>query len=196
MCKSLTCRPLRAERTADLGSWVLELIETLLLTVLIYLLLNTLTGRYQVLSVSMEPTLHEGQYLIVSKTSYWLHAPERGDIVVFAPPNEATNAIPLVKRIIGLPGEQLAVHNGRVLINGQIISEPYISGPPSYQQKINLDSDEYFVLGDNRNNSNDSHSWGTVSPENFIGKAVFRYWPPDKFGLFPQYNFNLEEVIP
>ncbi|HEY88425.1 MAG TPA: signal peptidase I [Thermoflexia bacterium] len=194
MRKSLTARSLSAEQAADLGSWLRDLIETLLLAVLIYFLINTLTGRYQVLSVSMEPTLHEGQYIIVNKASYWLHAPERGDIVVFAPPNGAPHAIPLIKRIIGLPGEHLAVHEGRVLINGQILNEPYISGPPSYQQERALAVDEYFVLGDNRNNSSDSHSWGTVPPENFIGKAVFRYWPPDKFGLFPHYIFSLEEA--
>ncbi|MEA3309600.1 MAG: signal peptidase I, partial [Chloroflexota bacterium] len=135
-------------------------------------------------------------YLIVNKSSYWLHAPERGDIVVFAPPNSAPHAIPYIKRIIGLPGEQLAVHTGRVLINGQILSEPYISGPPDYQQETTLTTGEYYVLGDNRNNSSDSHSWGSVPSENFIGKAIFRYWPPDKFGPFPHYKFNLEEVIP
>ncbi|MBN1261401.1 MAG: signal peptidase I [Anaerolineae bacterium] len=179
-----------------LGAGLRDLLETLLLAVLVFLAINTVTGRYEVLSVSMEPTLHEGQRLIVSKISYWFHTPERGDIIVVQPPNDHDNGIPLIKRIIGLPGDQVEAHDGRIWINGIAINEPYIAGPPSYTTSWVVKDSEYFVLGDNRNNSSDSHAWGPIPGDNIIGKAVFRYWPLEKFGTFPHYQFYELEVIP
>ncbi len=181
--------------------WLRDLIETLLLAFVIFLAINTLTGRYEVQSISMEPTLHEGQYLIVSKIAYWFHPPERGDIVVLQPPQrqpgtEGLQSIPYIKRAVGLPGEEVEIQDGRVLINGVPLNEPYISGPPTYNRTWKLSEGEYFVLGDNRNNSSDSHVWGTLPRDNIIGKAVFRYWPPEKWGLIPHYTFPELEVTP
>ncbi len=172
-----------------------ELIETLVLALLIFFVVNTITGRYEVQSISMEPTLHEGQYLIVSKITYWFRSPERGDIVVLDPPNNQSE-IPYIKRIVGLPGEHIQVRSGRLWVNGVVINEPYISGPPNYQQDWILDEDEYLVLGDNRNNSSDSHIWGALPYDNIIGKSVFRYWPPEKWGLIPYYTFPELEALP
>jgi len=171
-----------------LGAWLRDLVETLVLAGVIFLLVNTLTGRYEVQSISMEPTLHEGQYLIVSKIAYWFHSPERGDVVVLDPPN-GLSAIPYIKRIIGLPGDAVEIRDGRVWIDGVALNETYTSGPPTYQHKRMLAEGEYLVLGDNRNNSSDSHVWGTLPRENIIGKSVFRYWPPEKWGLSPHYTF-------
>jgi len=173
-----------------------DLLETMLLAAIVFVLINTFTGRYQVLSVSMEPTLHEGQYLLVSKASYWFHGPERGDIVVVKPLNGDKNSIPLIKRLIGLPGDTIEARDGRIWINSVAINETYVSGPLGYVNRWTLATNEYFLLGDNRNNSSDSHSWGPVPKENIIGKAVFRYWPLELFGTFPHYAFAELETIP
>jgi signal peptidase I len=167
---------------------VRDVLETLLLAAVIFVLVNTLTGRYEVQSISMEPTLHEGQYLIVSKLSYWIRPPQRGDVVVLDPPDQRST-IPYIKRVIGLPGEHVQVRDGRVWINGVALNEPYVSGPALYQEDVVLAEDQYLVLGDNRNNSSDSHVWGALPEENILGKAVFRYWPPEKWGIIPHYPF-------
>ncbi len=168
--------------------WLRDVLETLVLAVVIFVLVNTVTGRYEVQSISMEPTLHEGQYLIVSKVAYWLHPPQRGDIVVLDPP-DGRSVIPYIKRVVGLPGEHVQVHDGRVWVNGIALNEPYVSGPPLYQEDIVLGLDEFLVLGDNRNNSSDSHVWGVLPRDNIVGKTVFRYWPPEKWGIIPHYAF-------
>ncbi|MGC9396690.1 MAG: signal peptidase I [Anaerolineae bacterium] len=186
-------------RTSEGGTtvwaWFRDLLETLALAVIIFLVVNTFTGRYEVQSISMQPTLHEGQYLIVSKLAYWFHGPERGDIIVLDPPN-GRSEIPYIKRVIGLPGEKVEVRDGRVWVNGIALNEPYISGPPTYVESRILGADEYLVLGDNRNNSSDSHIWGVLPRENIIGKSIFRYWPPEKWGVIPHYTFPELEVVP
>lgn len=174
-------------------AWVRDLMETLILALVIFAIVNTLTGRYEVQSISMEPTLHEGQYLIVSKIAYLLRPPNRGDIVVLNPPN-GQGSIPYIKRIIGLPNEHIQIRDGRVWVNGVALNEPYISGPPMYREDITLGGKEYLVLGDNRNNSSDSHVWGTLPQDKIIGKTVFRYWPPEKWGIIPHHSFPELEV--
>ncbi len=185
----------QSESASTVWAWFRDLLETLILAVIIFLVVNTFTGRYEVQSISMEPTLHEGQYLIVSKIAYWFHGPERGDVIVLDPPNNRSE-IPYIKRVIGLPGEKVEVRDGRVWINDIALNEPYISGPPTYSESRILGTDEYLVLGDNRNNSSDSHIWGVLPRENIIGKSVFRYWPPEKWGLIPHYTFPELEVVP
>lgn len=192
-----TLSPLHTpDEPASIKILVQDLLETLLLAAIVFVLINTLTGRYQVLSVSMQPTLHEGQYLLVSKASYWFHTPERGDIVVVKPLNGDKNSIPLIKRLIGLPGDTVEARDGRIWINGIAINETYVSGPLGYTNRWALATNEYFLLGDNRNNSSDSHAWGPVPKENIIGKAVFRYWPLELFGTFPHYAFAELETNP
>lgn len=178
----------QAGRAPSLWAWLRDLVETLILALVIFLVVNTFTGRYEVQSISMEPTLHEGQYLIVSKVAYWFHPPERGDIIVLDPPN-GQSVIPYIKRVVGLPGELVEVHDGRVWIDGIALNEPYISGPPTYSENRILGDNEYLVLGDNRNNSSDSHVWGLLPRDNIIGKSIFRYWPPEQWGLMPHYPF-------
>jgi len=185
----------KSQGGTTMWAWVRDLLETLVLALIIFLVVNTFTGRYEVQSISMEPTLHEGQYLIVSKVAYWFSGPQRGDIIVLDPPN-ARSEIPYIKRIIGLPGEKVEVRDGRVWINGIALNEPYISGPPTYTDKRILETEEYLVLGDNRNNSSDSHIWGVLPRENIIGKSIFRYWPPEKWGLIPHYTFPELEGVP
>ncbi|MBN1261402.1 MAG: signal peptidase I [Anaerolineae bacterium] len=176
-------------RTFGIRSWLQDLLETLLLALVIFLVINTLTGRYQVHGQSMEPSLHDGQYLIASKVTYWLHQPERGDIVVLKPP-AGQGAIPYIKRVIGLPGDEIEIRQGKVWINGIAIDEPYINGPPIYEKQWVIAGGMYLVLGDNRNNSSDSHAWGLLPGENIIGKAVFCYWPPEYWGVMPHYAYQ------
>jgi signal peptidase I len=163
-----------------------ETLETVLLTLIIFLVLNTATGRFQVRGSSMEPTLHDGQYLVIGKLVYWVHPPERGDVIVFEPPTNPSDDY--IKRIVGLPGEQIEIRGGAVWVDGVVLEEPY-TNPGSYSGAWNLGDGEYFVLGDNRNNSSDSHNWGVLPEENVVGKAWLCYWPPEKWGLVTHHIF-------
>ena len=164
-----------------------ETLETILLTVIIFLILNTATGRFQVRGSSMEPTLQDGQYLVIGKVIYWVRPPERGDIIVFRPP--ANPSDDYIKRVVGLPGEQVEIQNGGIWVDGILLEEPYIASPGSYTGMWSLGDGEYFVLGDNRNNSSDSHSWGVLPRENIIGKAWLCYWPPEEWSVVEHHAF-------
>lgn len=139
-------------------------------------------------SGSMEPTLQINDRLVVEKISYNFNPPERGDIIVFWPPDSLTppgqRRDAFIKRVIGLPGEVVEVSNGQVIVDGVVLEEDYIMAPPSYEWGPEQVADEsYLVLGDNRNSSYDSHSWGFVPAENIIGRALVRFWPPSRVGL-------------
>ncbi len=164
-----------------------EALETILLTLIIFLVLNTATGRFQVRGSSMEPTLHDGQYLIIGKLTYWVHPPERGDVIVFHPPNNPADDY--IKRVVGLPGEQIEIRDGAVWVDGVLLEESYVASPGFYSGAWSLGDGEYFVLGDNRNNSSDSHSWGVFPQENIVGKAWLCYWPPEEWGLVAHHTF-------
>lgn len=181
-------------RAFGIRSWLQDVLETLLLAVILFLVINTLTGRYQVHGQSMEPSLHDGQYLLASKVTYWLHPPQRGDVVVLDPPSEQSD-VPYIKRVIGLPGDVVEAHDQRVWVNGVALNEPYISAPPNYNGNWVVADEEYFVLGDNRNNSSDSHAWGILPGDHILGKAVFSYWPPETWGTIPHYSFPELETI-
>jgi signal peptidase I len=164
-----------------------EIIETVLLTVIIYVAVNFATGRFRIEGSSMEPSMHPNQYVLVDKISYMLGAPRRGDVVVFNYPLATERDF--IKRVIGLPGETVTVEGGVVMVDGQPLEEPYIAAPPTYSNTWVLGADEYFVLGDNRNSSSDSHSWGPLHRQYLIGRAIFVYWPPTLWGLVPHYTY-------
>lgn len=162
-----------------------EVIETVVLTALIFFVIQALVRNFRVVGSSMEPNLFDGQYLIIDKVSYRLGSPQRGDVIVFQPPNRPDQDY--VKRIIGLPGEVVEVKHGQVFINGQPLVETYVVRPGTYDMaQVRIGPNEYFVLGDNRNNSSDSHSWGTVPAANIIGRAWLSYWPPERWGVIPR----------
>ena len=175
-------------RSFGIRSWLQDALETVLLAVILFLVINTLTGRYQVHGLSMEPSLHDGQYLIASKVAFWLHPPQRGDVVVLEPPT-GQSEVPYIKRLIGLPGDVVEVREQRVWVNGIALNEPYISAPPAYEGNWVVGEDQYLVLGDNRNNSSDSHAWGLLARDRILGKAIFSYWPPESWGPIPHYSF-------
>src|SRR5690606_18760557 len=151
------------------SAFVREIIETLLLTFFIFWIVNSLVGRYRIDGNSMNPTLLNGEYLIISNFAYQLDEPERGDIIVFRHPRSELN---LIKRVIGLPGDTIEVQNGRVIVNGTPIDEPYIQAPPTYSSSWVVPDGQFFVLGDNRNNSSDSHAWRSLPDDHILGKAL------------------------
>ncbi len=130
----------------------------------------------------MEPTLHTDEYLFVNKLAYVVGEPQRGDIVVLRFPLDPRRDF--VKRIIGLPGEQVEVRGGYVYINDRPLVEPYIKDRPAYRYgPARVPPNDYFVLGDNRNNSDDSHVWNWLPREYLIGKAWVAYWPIQAWGV-------------
>lgn len=171
------------------GVVVREIVETLLLTFFIFWLVNSLVGRYRIDGSSMNPTLQHGEYLLINNLAYYLNEPQRGDIIVFHHPNSDLN---LIKRVIGLPGDQIEISNQHVKVNGVTLNEPYIQAEPTYSGNWTVPEGEYFVLGDNRNSSSDSHSWQYLPSENIIGKAIFIYYPFTEWGRVPHHPHPIE----
>lgn len=171
---------------------VKEIFSTILYILLVlfgtWVLITFVGQRTSVSGSSMEPTLHHGDQLILDKLSYHFSEPERFDIIVF--PFQYEEKTYYVKRIIGLPGETVQIDlSGNIYINGEILEEDYglepINFPGLAQDPITLGEDEYFVLGDNRNNSSDSRdpSVGNIKQDDIMGKAWVRIWPLNKFGV-------------
>ena len=195
---------------------VREITEAVLLALAVFVLLQATVQNFKVHGSSMVPTLEGGQYLLVNRLVYlrvdmerlsrvvpfWkvtnedshfsLYSPRRGDVIVFKAPREPDNDF--VKRVLGLPGEIVEVKNGRVFINGVLIDEPYLRDRDTRSAApVKLGADEYYVLGDNRRQSNDSRAWGPV-PEGYIeGKVWVVYWP---FSGAQIMNVALPEVVP
>lgn len=209
--------PQEEEKTKKKSS-LHEIIETLLLAVLIFVLVRSVVLNYRVDGSSMEPTLHNGEMLIVNRRAYsnfeigswvnWLPGvsipdgeswypfdpPRRGDIIVFDPPGNSSE--PYIKRVLGLPGERISIHDGSVYVNGQRLDEPYLDSQTSWR---GIRTDEYFVqpgyvfvLGDNRNNSSDSRVFGAVPVTDIIGKAWVAFWPPSEAQLFPRPAYAID----
>lgn len=161
--------------------FALDIFETILLAVVLYLAINAVSARVRVDGTSMVPTLQNGEYILINKLAYRLGQPERGDIIVFSYPDD--NGQDLIKRVIGLPGDTVKIENGVVTIDAQILEEPYIAQPPIYSGEWTVPEGSLFVLGDNRNDSRDSHQWGLLPQENIIGKSVLIYWPPAEWKI-------------
>lgn len=164
-----------------------QFLLTLALAAIIYIVLQFTFQSTIVLGSSMEPNLHDNQRIIVNRVSYRLHDPQRGDIITLDPP--IPHELGYVKRIIAVPGDTVEIKAGKVYINGKPASEPYIIDPPDYTLKpVQIPPGSYFVLGDNRNNSNDSHFGWLLPRQNIIGKVWLSIWPPDAWGIIPHYS--------
>lgn len=134
----------------------------------------------------MEPSLHDGEFVVINRLAYRWANPDRGEIIVFNFPLDPERRF--IKRIIGLPGDTVSVHQGIVFVNDIPLEEPYIYAPPEYDGEWIIEEGHYFVLGDNRNNSSDSQNWGSLGAEEIIGKAVIVYWPITDLGIIPHFD--------
>jgi signal peptidase I len=166
----------QTEHKDDWKRFALDILETIVLAVVLYFGINALSARVRVDGFSMNPTLQNGEYILVNRLSYKTGQPARGDIIVFRLPGDETQD--LIKRVIGLPGDTVQIRDGIVTINGAKLEEPYIAQNPLYFGEWTVPEDNLFVLGDNRNDSRDSHQWGLLPLENVIGKSILIYWPP------------------
>jgi signal peptidase I len=174
---------------SHLWQQVRENLQIVAIALVLAFLLRTFVAEPRYIpSDSMVPTLQVGDRLVVDKISYLFHSPNPGDIVVFNPPDvpqlsavSKDNAF--IKRVIGLPGQQVRLHQGQVYLNDQPLKENYLAEPIRYElPSFVVPEGQVFVLGDNRNYSNDSHVWGFLPRENIIGRAVWRFFPFDRLG--------------
>ncbi len=189
--------PIPEETDAPLNEslqFIRDTLETLIISIVLFLAINTVSARIRVDGYSMMPTLENGEFIVVSRLSYRLGQPERGDIIVFHYPRNPTDEF--IKRVIGLPGDEIAIRDGTVYVNGYPLEEPYIAAPPNYETQMTVGKNQIFVLGDNRNNSSDSHIWGTVPMDYVVGRAVFVYWPVPKIGFLNHGNTALAAPTP
>lgn len=178
-----------------------EIVETVVLTVLIFLIINLAVQNYDVDGMSMEPNLHNQERIMVDKWSYLFHSPSRGDVIVFvAPPIPSED---FVKRIIAVPGDVVSINNGVPTVDGVTLKESYLDphrlgASPSDKPIKNLviPPGYYFVMGDNRIDSYDSRSWGLVPRKNIIGQAALVYWPlgEDNDGFLPNVSSVFADV--
>ena len=161
---------------------LLEIIETIILALVLFMAINFLTARIRVDGSSMEPNFHDGDYVIVNRMAYRLGDIQRGDVIVFPYPLEPEDDY--IKRVIGLPGDRVAIYGGAVYVNGQPLIEPYIAEQPRSDLAEFIVPESYvYVMGDNRNESSDSRSWGPLKIDEIIGRAIFRYWPFTNMGV-------------
>lgn len=196
-----------------------EIVETILLALIIFVAVRMVVLNFKVDGQSMLPNLVNNEMLLVNRNVYFhfdanevlnllpgedteeknivypFHPPERGDIIVFNPPSTVPSDKPYIKRVIGLPGDTVAIRNGSVFVNGIELDEPYIADGITQCRgerqcgPIEVPEGEIYVLGDNRDDSSDSRAFGTVPMDNIIGKAWITYWPLDEFDIVPHYGY-------
>lgn len=153
-----------------------EIVETVALTLLIFIVIRFVMQSYHVEGMSMEPGLNSNEYVLVNKVSYLFQSPERGDVIVFHYPRNTS--VDYIKRVIGLPGDTVQIDSTHVWVNGVLLNEPYISAPVNPRAKTwKIPPNSYFVMGDNRQVSDDSRYWDYVPKSFIVGKAVMVYWP-------------------
>ncbi len=180
---------------------VREIIETIVLTVLMFLIIRMAVQNFNIDGHSMEPNFHDKELVLVDKWSYLFRPPARGDVVVFVAPPEPDKDY--IKRVIGLPGDIITVRDTNIYVNGKLLKETFISPQlngltgDAFTNRV-VPADTYFVLGDNRGNSSDSRTWGCLPKQNIIGRAALVYWlfGQDNMGLVPVVNSVFDGVPP
>jgi signal peptidase I len=180
-----------------LGAFFLDILEVVVFAVGIFFFIYLLIMRpHKISGQSMMPNFQDAEYLLTEKVTYYARNPNRGDVVVFMPPISTTDEF--IKRVIGLPGEQVMVKDGHVYINDRELAEPYLkdnvitSGGPFLPegQEFTVPTGDYFVMGDNRQNSSDSRYWGPITKKVMTGRAWVAYWPPNLSGVVPKPKYN------
>lgn len=166
-----------------------DILAPVLVALAITAIFHTVIASFKVYGSSMYPSISPGEYIMVSKASYFFGQPQRGEVIVFHSPRDLKTD--LIKRIIAVPNDTIEIKKGTVFVNDIALVEPYISEPPKYDiysQEI-IDGN-FFVLGDNRNNSSDSHGGWTVPRQYIVGKAWVTYWPPKEWKTVKHYALN------
>lgn len=199
--RDIDVQQLKRESRQGIWSESLKLLRDVFLIIVVFILFGVFVAQPVVVEgTSMVPQLHDGERLLVNKLIYykfesfsWGHL-ERGDIVVFWFPNDPDKSY--VKRVIGLPGENVEIRNGKVYIDGTELTESYLDtehnkSMPSFPSR-KVEPHHYFVMGDNRDNSSDSRYWGLVPEKYIYGKAFFRYWQPSNMGFLEHGKYNIE----
>jgi len=184
-----------------IGVFFLDIIQTIVLALSVFVVIYLfLFQPHQVKGNSMYPNFHNGEFLLTDKISYRFGTPQRGDVIIFkAPPSEPCAEIECeyIKRIIGTPGDTVKVSEGKIYINNQILTEPYLpkgltTSPGSFlreNQEVKIPPNEYLPLGDNRNQSRDGREFGTIPFSSIVGKAWLRYWPFNRIGIIKRINY-------
>ena len=200
--------PQKVSAQASFTSAAWELVQTVVLALVLFLLIRNVIQNFRIDGISMEPNFHNGQFLIVNRFAYcpglhldisplnihwektWcIRQPKRGDVIVFEYPRDLSRDF--IKRVIGLPGETVEVRGGKTYVNGQPVPEPFGPNPGSSTNgPITVGAAEVFVMGDNRNNSSDSRTWGSLPLKHVIGKALLSYWPPRYWAVVPRYDLS------
>lgn len=181
------------------NTWLRDLLETITLVLLMVLIIRFAMQNFRIDGQSMEPTLHNQEFVMVDKAAYLFHEPARGDIIVFQYPLDPH--VYYVKRIVAVPGDILSVIGQTVVVDGVTLQEPYINkddpfNPFAPLSKRIIPPNSYFVMGDNRGNSSDSRQWGLVPRDNIIGRVAFVYWPfgQNNLGLLPDVSATFAKV--
>ncbi len=182
----------QTQKHTEENPWI-ESLKTIGISAILAIGIRTFVAEARYIpSSSMLPTLEINDRLIIDKLSYRFKDPQRGDIVVFTPTpalQQENFKDAFIKRVIGLPGDTIEVKEGKVYVNGEMLTEEYIKEQPKYDYgPVVVPENQYLVLGDNRNNSYDSHYWGFVPRENIIGQAVIRFFPFNRIGGIDSAN--------
>jgi signal peptidase I len=180
-----------------------EIVETVLLTAFIFLIVHFSVQTFRVQGPSMESGLQDNEYLLVNSLGYIFTQPARGDVIVFHCEDNCRGTSPVhndyVKRIIGIPGDTVTITANAVIVDGKTLKEPYIQVPPGASEnpvvlQKQLGPGQYFVLGDNRLNSNDSRFWGSVPRQDIVGKVVLVFWPMNQIHPLPDFSGVFKDI--
>jgi len=173
-----------------------DFLETIVVALSVFVVIYLfIVQPHEVKGSSMEPSFQNNEYIITDKISYRFSDPQRGDVIIFKAPLNPD--VDYIKRIIGLPGERIKISLGKVYVNGKQLTESYLADntpifPGGFMQEgveVEVMENHYFVMGDNRPHSQDSREFGPISRKLIIGKAIFRYWPINEFGVIPHINY-------
>jgi signal peptidase I len=163
-----------------------EVIETITVTLLILFIIRLAVQSFRTDGQSMEPNFHTGEYVLVNKVAYFFQEPHRGDVIVFHYPFDIHKDF--MKRVIGMPGDTIQTTETQVLVNGEILHEPYVSLPLNFESRTwRLGPSQFFVMGDNRDNSLDSRIWGPLEQKYIVGKVMVVYWPVTTWSVVDTY---------
>lgn len=172
-------------------AWLLlrELLETIVLSLVIFLLIRLVIQNYRIESHSMQPNFFEGEFILVNKLAFKLGEPSRGEVIVFHNPGNVEEDY--IKRVIGLPGDEVEIREQTVYVNGQELVEPYATNPfRDNYGPMTVPDNHLFVMGDNRGNSSDSRRIGPIPEELIVGQAWLRVWPFDRWGIIKHYQLE------